>query len=163
MANEHSFDLSACIDKQELKNALEQAKKELQTRYDLKGIQSDIEFNEKDNVYKLSCSSESKLEVLKDIMLSKLIKRGINPNALKELSRQSGARFSLNLKVNDNIDTQSAKIINKAIKDSKLKVSSSIRGEEIRVVAKQIDDLQKVMRLIKDLNLELNLSFKNLK
>lgn len=71
--------------------------------------------------------------------------------------------FRLNLKANDTIDSENAKKINKTIKDSKLKVNSSIRGEEIRVVAKQIDDLQAVMKLVKELNLELNISFKNLK
>ncbi|ECO3767515.1 DUF520 family protein, partial [Campylobacter jejuni] len=95
--------------------------------------------------------------------ISKLIKRGINPNAIEELSRESGAMFRLNLKANDAIDSENAKKINKAIKDSKLKVNSSIRGEEIRVVAKQIDDLQAVMKLVKELDLELNISFKNLK
>ncbi len=163
MASEHSFDISASVDKQELKNALEQAKKELENRYDLKGVKCEFDFNEKESIFTLSSSSEAKLEVLKDILVSKLIKRSINANSIKELSRQSAALFKLNLKVNDSIDTESAKKINKAIKDSKLKVSSQIRGEEIRVSAKQIDDLQAVMRLVKELNLELSLSFKNLK
>lgn len=163
MASEHSFDISAAVDKQELKNALEQAKKELNSRYDLKGIKSELALNEKESIFRLSSSSESKIDVLKDILISKLIKRGINTNAIKELSRESGAMFHLNLKINDSIDSENAKKINKAIKESKLKVSSSIRGEEIRVVSKQIDDLQAVMKLVKELNLELNLSFKNLK
>ncbi len=163
MASEHSFDISADLDKQELKNALEQAKKELHSRYDLKGIKCGVELSEEDSVFKISSSSEGKLDVLKDIVISKLIKRGINPNAIKELSRESGAMFRLNLKANDSIDSENAKKINKAIKDSKLKVNSSIRGEEIRVTAKQIDDLQAVMQLVKKLNLELSLSFKNLK
>ncbi|EKM1485376.1 TPA: YajQ family cyclic di-GMP-binding protein [Campylobacter coli] len=163
MASEHSFDISAALDKQELKNAFEQAKKELDSRYDLKGIKCEIEFSEKDGVFKLHSSSEAKLDVLKDIVISKLIKRGINSSAIKELLRESGAMFRLNLKANDSIDSENAKKINKAIKDSKLKVSSSIRGDEIRVVAKQIDDLQAVMKMVKELNLELNLSFKNLK
>ncbi|HEC2681281.1 TPA: DUF520 family protein [Campylobacter coli] len=145
MASEHSFDISAALDKQELKNAFEQAKKELDSRYDLKGIKCEIEFSEKDGVFKLHSSSEAKLDVLKDIVISKLIKRGINSSAI------------------NSIDSENAKKINKAIKDSKLKVSSSIRGDEIRVVAKQIDDLQAVMKMVKELNLELNLSFKNLK
>lgn len=163
MAGEHSFDISGAVDKQELKNALEQAKKELDTRYDLKGIKSELNLNEKESVFRLSSSSESKIEVLKDILVSKLIKRGINTKAIKELSRENGAMFHLNIKVNDSIDSENAKKINKAIKDSKLKVSSSIRGEEIRVVSKQIDELQSVMKLVKELDLELNLSFKNLK
>lgn len=163
MASEHSFDISAALDKQELKNAFEQAKKELDNRYDLKGIKCEIELSEKESIFKLSSSSEQKLDVLKDIVISKLIKRAINPNAIKELSREKGAMFRLHLKVNDTIDNDNAKKINKAIKDSKLKVSFSTRGEEIRVVAKQIDDLQAVMKVLKGLNLELNLSFKNFK
>ncbi|WP_270986198.1 YajQ family cyclic di-GMP-binding protein [Campylobacter upsaliensis] len=163
MASEHSFDISGAIDCGELKNALEQAKKELESRYDLKGVKGELEFSEKESVFKLLCSSEAKLEVLKDIVISKLIKRGINPKGIKELSRESGAVFKLNLKVNNAIDSENAKKINKAIKDSKLKVSSQIRGEEVRVSAKQIDDLQAVIKLVKELDLELNLSFKNLK
>ncbi len=100
MASEHSFDISAALDKQELKNAFEQAKKELDSRYDLKGIKCEIEFSEKDGVFKLHSSSEAKLDVLKDIVISKLIKRGINSSAIKELSRESGAMFRLNLKAN---------------------------------------------------------------
>lgn len=163
MANEHSFDISAAIDKQELKNAFEQAKKELDTRYDLKGIKTEIEYNEKENVFKLNSSSEAKLDVLKDILISKLIKRGINSNAVKELLKEKEAMYRLSLKVNDSIDSENAKKINKAIKDSKFKVNSSIRGDEIRVASKQIDDLQSIMHLVKNLNLDLNLTFKNLK
>ncbi|KAA6228530.1 YajQ family cyclic di-GMP-binding protein [Campylobacter sp. LR286c] len=163
MASEHSFDISASVDLQELKNALEQAKKEVENRYDLKGVKTEFLLDEKQNIFKLRSSSETKLEILKDILISKLIKRGVNSNAIKELSKESGAMFSLNLKVNSSIDSENAKKINKTIKDSKLKVNSSIRGDEIRVVAKQIDDLQAVISLVKGLNLELTLSFKNLK
>ena len=163
MANEHSFDISATLDKQELKNAFEQAKKELDSRYDLKGIKVAIELSEKDSIFKLSSSSEAKLDVLKDIVISKLIKRGINPNAIREFSRENGAMFRLNLKANDSIEGENAKKIIQAIKESKLKVNSTLRGEEIRVVAKQIDDLQAVMKLVKGLDLELHISFKNLK
>lgn len=163
MANEHSFDISGEVNKQELKNALEQAKKELETRYDFKGVKADFELNEKESIFTLSSSSEGKIEPLKDILISKLIKRGINGSAIKELARESGAMFRLNLKVNDSIDSDNAKKINKAIKDSKLKISSQIRGDEVRVTGKQIDDLQAVMKLVREMNLELNISFKNLK
>lgn len=163
MASEHSFDISGAVDKQELKNALEQAKKELETRYDFKGIKADFELNEKESMFTLSSSSEGKIEPLKDILISKLIKRGINAHAIQELTRESGAMFRLTLKVSDTIDSDNAKKINKAIKESKLKVSSQIRGDEVRVTGKQIDDLQAVMKLIREMNLELNISFKNLK
>lgn len=163
MASEHSFDISAAVDSGELKNALEQAKKELESRYDLKGVRAEFELKEKEGLFCISSSSEGKLDVLKDMLISKLIKRGINPAAIKEKSRENGALARLSLEVASSIDSENAKKINKAIKDSKLKVSSQIRGEEIRVSAKQIDDLQAVMKLVKGLDLELNLSFKNLK
>ncbi|NDJ26661.1 YajQ family cyclic di-GMP-binding protein [Campylobacter sp. MIT 12-8780] len=163
MASEHSFDISAAIDSGELKNALEQAKKELESRYDLKGVKAEFELDEKLGLFKISSSSEAKLDTLKDMLISKLIKRGVNAAAIKEKSRESGALARLSLEVASSIDSENAKKINKAIKESKLKVSSQIRGEEIRVSAKQIDDLQAVMKLVKELNLELNLSFKNLK
>lgn len=163
MASEHSFDISGAVDNGELKNALEQAKKELESRYDLKGVRAEFELNEKEGLFCISSSSEGKLDVLKDILISKLIKRSINPTAIKEKSRENGALARLNLEVASSIDSENAKKINKAIKESKLKVSSQIRGEEIRVSAKQIDDLQAVMKLVKGLGLELNLSFKNLK
>lgn len=95
MASEHSFDISGEVSVQELKNALEQAKKELETRYDFKGIQADFELNEKESVFTLSSSSEGKIEPLKDILISKLIKRGINARAIQELGRQNGALFRL--------------------------------------------------------------------
>ena len=163
MASEHSFDISGAVDVQELKNALEQAKKELESRYDFKGVSAEFALSERDSVFTLSSSSEGKIEPLKDILVSKLIKRGINAAAIHEQSRSSGALTRLTLKVNDSIDADNAKKINKAIKDSKLKVNSQIRGDEIRVSAKQIDDLQAVMKLVRELNLELNISFKNLK
>ena len=74
MASEHSFDISGALDLQELKNALEQAKKELESRYDFKGVQAGFELNEKESVFTLSSSSEGKIEPLKDILISKLIK-----------------------------------------------------------------------------------------
>lgn len=163
MASEHSFDISGEVDVQELKNALEQAKKELESRYDFKGVSAEFELNEKESVFVVKSSSEGKLDTLKDMLISKLIKRGINANAIKEASRQSGAMARLNLQVINAIDSENAKKINKAIKESKLKVNSQIRGSEIRVSAKQIDDLQAVMRLVKEMNLELNLGFKNLR
>lgn len=109
MASEHSFDISGEVSVQELKNALEQAKKELETRYDFKGVQAEFELNEKDSVFTLSSSSDGKIEPLKDILISKLIKRGINPAAIQEQGRTSGALTRLNLRVNNSIDSENAK------------------------------------------------------
>ena len=165
MADIHSFDISASVDMMEVKNALEIAKKEVANRFDFKGLKAEIELNEKDKTITLISSSDSKIEALKDIVVSKLIKRDIPPVALsqKSIENASGGNVKSILKLNDTLDSDNAKRITKAIKDAKIKVNASIRGDEVRVESKSIDDLQSVIKLVKGLNLELPLSFKNLK
>lgn len=165
MADIHSFDISASVDMMEVKNALEIAKKEVANRFDFKGLKAEIELNEKDKTITLISSGDSKIDALKDIVISKLIKRDIPPVALsqKSIENASGGNVKSILKLNDTLDSDNAKKITKAIKDAKIKVNASIRGDEIRVESKSIDDLQSVIKLVKGLNLELPLSFKNLK
>ena len=165
MADEHSFDVSAAVDMMEVKNALEAAKKEVGARYDFKGLTATIELNEKDKNIALLSSSDNKIDALKDIVISKLIKRNIPPVAVSEGKRESasGGNVKATLKLNDTLDGENAKKITKAIKDAKLKVTAAIRGEEVRVTSKSIDELQECIRLIKGFNLELPISFRNLK
>ena len=165
MADEHSFDISASVDMMEVKNALEVAKKEVANRFDFKGLKAEIELIEKDKTITLLSSSDSKIDALKDIVISKLIKREIPPVALSEKNREntSGGNTKCILKLNDTLDSDNAKKITKAIKEAKIKVNASIRGDEVRVVSKSIDELQNTIKLVKGLNLELPLSFKNLK
>ena len=165
MADIHSFDISASVDMMEVKNALEIAKKEVANRFDFKGLKAEIELNEKDKTITLISSSDSKIEALKDIVISKLIKRDIPPVALsqKSIENASGGNVKSILKLNDTLDSDNAKRITKAIKDATIKGNASIRGDEVRVESKSIDDLQSVIKLVKGLNLELPLSFKNLK
>ena len=165
MASEHSFDISASVDLMEVKNALETAKKEVAARYDFQGLTAEISLNEKDKTITLLSSSDNKIDALKDIVISKLIKREIPPVAIKELKRESasGANTRAILKLNDTLETEDAKKITKAIKDAKMKVNAQIRGEEVRVSSKSIDDLQECIKLVKSLNLELPISFRNLK
>nr|WP_314477265.1 YajQ family cyclic di-GMP-binding protein [uncultured Campylobacter sp.] len=165
MATEHSFDISAAVDMMEVKNALETAKKEIAARYDFKGLAAEVDLNEKEKIITLLSSSDNKIDALKDIVISKLIKRNIPPVAVTESKRESasGANLKATLKLNDTLDSENAKKITKAIKDAKLKVTAAIRGEEVRVSGKSIDDLQECIRLVKGLNLELPISFKNLK
>ena len=163
MATEHSFDISAAVDMMEVKNALETAKKEIAARYDFKGLAAEVELNEKEKIITLLSSSDNKIDALKDIVISKLIKRNIPPVAVSESKRESasGGNIKATLKLNDTLDSENAKKITKA--DAKLKVTAAIRGEEVRVSGKSIDDLQECIRLVKGLNLELPISFKNLK
>ena len=151
MADEHSFDVSAAVDMMEVKNALEAAKKEVGARYDFKGLTATIELNEKDKNIVLLSSSDNKIDALKDT-----VSEGKRESA-------SGGNVKATLKLNDTLDGENAKKITKAIKDAKLKVTAAIRGEEVRVTSKSIDELQECIRLIKGLNLELPISFRNLK
>lgn len=165
MADIHAFDISASLDMMEVKNAIETTKKEIGARFDFKGIKAEIELNEKDKIITLLSSSESKIDAIKDVLLSKFIKRGIEIKALKEKTRESagGGNFRLVLSLNDTIDQSSAKAIVKAIKDSKIKVNASIRGDEVRCESKSIDELRLLMDIVKKMDLDLPIGFKNLK
>ena len=165
MAKEHSFDITAQIDKQELKNAIEQAKKEISNRYDFRGLKADVDYNENAKVIFLTTTSDNKADAMFDMLISKAIKRGISAKALKEHKRESvsGGNTKLTVSINDTISKDDARKIVKEIKDLKLKVQASIRGEEVRVVGKSIDDLQSAIAAIKQKDLEIPLNFINMK
>jgi uncharacterized protein YajQ (UPF0234 family) len=166
MAKDHYFDISAKLDMMEMKNAIEQAKKEVSTRFDFKGVMTEIELNEKAKVLNLSSSSDSKIDALKDIVLSKMIKRGLSPKSLEEVKTEgiSGGNVKVVYRIIDSIEKDEAKKIVKAIKDAKLKVTPSIQGDEIRVSGKKIDDLQAVIALVRKMEeLKAPLTFGNFK
>ncbi len=166
MAKDHYFDITAKLDMMEMKNAIEQAKKEVATRFDFKGIMVDIDLNEKAKVLNLSSSSDSKIDALKDIVLSKMIKRGLSPKSLEEVKTEgiSGGNVKVVYRIIDSIEKEEAKKIVKAIKDAKLKVTPAIQGDEIRVSGKKIDDLQAVIALVRKMeDLKAPLVFGNFK
>ncbi len=165
MAKEHSFDITAELDAQEMKNAIEQAKKEIKNRYDFKGITAEIEYNEKAKTITLTSSSDKKAEAMMDVVISKAIKRGIPAKAINEQSRAQagGGNTKIVLSIVDVISKEDAKKIVKAIKDQKLKVQAQIRGEEIRVTGKSINDLQACIAAVKQLDIDAPLNFTNLK
>ena len=165
MAKDHYFDISAKLDMMEMKNAIVMAQKEVATRFDFKGITAEINLNEKAKTLSLSSSSDQKIDALKDIVMSKMIKRGLSVKSLEEVKIEgiSGGNTKVIYRIVDTIDRDEAKQIVKAIKDAKLKVTPSIQGDEVRVSGKKIDDLQAVIALVKKLDLKAPLVFGNFK
>ncbi len=165
MAKDHYFDITAKLDMMELKNALIMAEKEVSTRFDFKGLVAEFNLNESAKTLSVSSSSDSKIDALKDILISKLIKRGIAGKSLEEVKTEgiSGGNTKVIYRIVDTIDKDEAKEIAKAIKALKLKVTPSIQGDEVRVSGKKIDDLQKVMAEVKQLDLKAPLVFGNFK
>lgn len=163
MAKEHSFDISAKLDLQEMKNAVIQAQKEIDNRYDFKGISKEIDFNQTAKTITLTSASDNKIDAMKDILISKMNKRGISINSLEELKKEdsSGANRKYSFKIIDSIEKDEAKKIQTEIKGLKLKVSAVNQGDEIRVSGKNLDDLQNVMKHLKSLDLKAPLVFDN--
>jgi uncharacterized protein YajQ (UPF0234 family) len=160
---EHSFDITAEVDKQELKNSIELSKKEIASRYDFKGTDAQIDYLEKEKLITQIAPGDLKIDAMRDIVISKAIRREIPASAINEIKREKagGSNIKAILQINDSIGQDEAKKIVKEIKNSKLKVQASIRGDEVRVSGKSKDDLQQCMQLVKELNLNLPLRFTN--
>jgi uncharacterized protein YajQ (UPF0234 family) len=163
MSSENSFDICSKMDMQELNNAINQAEKEIQTRFDFKNSKSSIKLEKEELV--LISDDEFKLQNVLDILQSKMSKRGISLKNVEYGKVEPAASNTVKQKITlkQGIDQEQAKKINVLIRDSKLKVSSQIQGDQIRVTSKSRDDLQKVMQLIKQADLPLELQFNNLR
>lgn len=164
-AKEYSFDISAKIDMQHFKDALNQCDKEIANRYDFKGIVAEVDYKEKDKLLVLTSSSDNKLEALEDIVIAKLLKHNLNSKALEELKREdaSGNTRKLTYKIVDYIDSKEAKKIVSEIKSLNLKVTALIEGDSIRVKGKNLDDLQNVIKEIRAMEWDAPLVFENMR
>ena len=153
-SKEHRFDISAKLNMQDMKDAVIQAQKEVDNRYDFKGITKDIELNQNAKIVTLLSASDQKIDAMKDILISKMNKRGVPINALEELNSDnaSGGNRKFTYKIIDSIEKEEAKKIQSEIKNLKLKVTAANQGDEIRVSGKNIDDLQKIMKHLKSLD-----------
>ena len=162
---EHQFDISAKLDMQEMKNAVIQAQKEIDNRYDFKGITKDIDLNIGAKTLVLISTSDNKVDAMLDILISKMNKRGISINSLEEIRKEdsSGANRKYSYKIVDSIEKDEAKKIQTEIKNLKLKVTAVNQGDEIRVTGKNIDDLQTIMKHLRSLELKAPLVFDNFK
>ncbi len=162
-SKEHSFDISAKLDMQEMKNALIQAQKEVDNRYDFKGITKEYDLNIGNKILTLLSASDNKIDAMKDILISKMNKRGVSINSLEELKGEdaSGGNRKFTYKIVDTIEKDEAKKIQSEIKGLKLKVTAVNQGDEIRVSGKNLDDLQKIIAHLKSLELKAPLVFDN--
>src|SRR3954447_1448955 len=162
MAAENSFDIVSKVDLQEVSNAIQNALKEIHTRFDLKDSKSDIQLEGKEALV-LSSADEYKSKAVTDILQSKLIKRGVPIKALSYGTVEPAAGSSVRQKITmqQGIPIEKAREIVKAIKDSKKKVQASIQGDTVRVSGKDRDALQEIISLLKQRDFGIDMQFTN--
>jgi uncharacterized protein YajQ (UPF0234 family) len=156
-----SFDIVSKVDMQEVDNAVNQTVKEIAQRYDFKGSKSKVTL-ETDAV-KVLADDDFRLKAIIDILQSKCIKRGISPKALQygKAESASGGMVRQIITIQQGISKEKGKELNGIIKESKLKVQSQIQEDQVRVTGKNIDDLQEIIRLLKEKDLGIEMQFVN--
>lgn len=157
-----SFDVVSEIKKDELQNAIENANRELATRYDFRGVDASFTLNKEDLTVKAQALEDFQIEQMKDILLNKLVKRGIEITCaeFKEITR-SGKNSVQQIVFKEGIDKDLGKKIIKLIKDAKLKVDAKINDKTVRVTGKKKDDLQAVIALLRGAKLDQPLQYQN--
>jgi uncharacterized protein YajQ (UPF0234 family) len=159
---ENTFDIVSKVDLQEVSNAIQNALKEVHTRFDLKDSKSDIKLEGKDALI-LSSLDEYKLKAVNDVLQSKLVKRGVPLKALTYGTVEPAAGSTVRQKVTmqQGIPTEKAREIVKVIKDSKKKVQASIQGDSVRVSGKDRDTLQEIIALLRGRDFGIDMQFTN--
>ena len=161
MAAENSFDIACKIDMQEVTNALDQARREIETRYDLKGSKNELTLEKTDIT--VTAADDMKLRAVVDILQSRLHKRGVPLKALTygTVEQASGGVLRQKISLQQGIPIEKAREIVRVIKDTKLKVQAAIKADQVRVSGKNRDDLQKVIALLRDKDLGIAVQFTN--
>lgn len=160
-----SFDIVSKIDLQKIDNAINTASKELVNRYDLKDAECSIEIDKKGKLVKIAANQDMALTSIIDIILSKFSKQQLDVRSL-DLSkepRSSGKLVLQDLPIKEGIDKETAKKVIAFIKEAKLKVQASIMDDQVRVTAKQIDELQSTMAAVRNHDFEVPLQFDNMR
>jgi uncharacterized protein YajQ (UPF0234 family) len=162
MASDNSFDVVSKVEIQEVKNAIDQASKEVHSRFDLKDSKSSIELQGQD-IIQLASQDEYKLKAVIEILSQKLVKRGVSLKNLEyeKIEPASGSSVRQKIKLVQGIPSEKAKQIVALIKDSKKKAQASIQGDTVRVVSKDRDVLQEIMNLLRGKDLGVELQFTN--
>jgi len=157
-----SFDIVSKVDLQEVSNAIQQALKEIHTRFDLKNSKSTIELEGKEAIV-LHSEDEFKLKAVNDVLQQRLVKRGVPLKALTygTIEPAAGSTVRQRISMQQGIPTEKAREIVKLIKDSKKKVQASIQGDTVRVSGKDRDTLQEIIALLRNTDLGIDMTFTN--
>jgi cyclic-di-GMP-binding protein len=161
-----SVDVVSEIDIQEVDNAVNAVIREIQNRYDFRGSKTEVELNKKDKTIKVVTEDEMKLKAIKDMLIARFIARKVSHKVL-DFGKEEDAALGmqrLNVKLKEGLDAENTKRVTKAVKESKLKVTAAIQGQQVRLSGNKIDDLQAVMQMLRE-NEEITvpLQFTNMK
>jgi len=155
-----SFDVVSEVDFHEVTNAVDQANREIQTRFDFRGV--DAKFERKEDVVRITAEADIQLDQMIDILRAKLVKRSIDPRVMDIGDQEHvGKLLHKNIKIKEGIESLLAKKVVKMIKDKKMKVQAAIQGEKVRVTGKKRDDLQQVMSMLKEEEIDTPLQYNN--
>ena len=162
MAQENSFDIVSKVEIQEVRNAIDQALKEIRQRFDLKDTHSEINLESNDSI-QLASANEYKLEAIKEILGQKMVKRGVSLKNLTygKVEPATGQSVRQKISLQQGVPTEKAKEIVRLVKDSKKKVQASIQGDTVRVSGKDRDDLQTIIALLRGKDMGIDLQFTN--
>lgn len=160
-----SLDIVSKLDMQKIDNAINVALKKIAARYDFRGAHIVLELNKKEKTLKVEVPDEMKLTAVKDIVVSSLIDQGVSAKVVDWTKREEASlgAIRINAKLVEGLDKEVARQVTQLIKDSGLKVKSSIQGDQVRVEGKQIDDLQALMAKLRAADLPVPLQFDNMK
>jgi len=160
-----SFDIVSKVDLQEIDNAINNTKKELQGRYDFRNTKTTLELNKKEGVISLHTEDEMKVRALREMLAAHLAKRKVDPRALEfgEVQPSTGTTVKVEIKIHQGVQSEVAREIVKLIKETKLKVQAAIQDDQVRVNGKKIDDLQAVIKMLRESAITIPLQFVNMK
>ncbi len=160
-----TFDVVNKLEIQTFENAVNNAKRKIDQRYDFKGVDVTIDLNKKEKTLKVEVPDDMKLRHVQDILNGELINQQLSPKVIDWSRREDASLGGIRVRcvLRDGIEKDLAKEIVKRIKDSKLKVKAQIQGDQVRVDGKQIDDLQAVISMLKEADLDAPLQFVNMK
>ena len=160
-----SFDVVSKFNIQEVENSVNMVNRDIVNRFDFRGSNTKLTFNKKENYILIKTNSEMRLNIVQDMLEKRAIGRSVSLKVFifNNAEKASGMNIRQKVDLQQGISKDNAKDINKLIKDSKLKVQSQIQDEQIRVSAKKIDDLQKIISIIKKMEMDLPLQFVNMK